>query len=212
MIITVFSIVISISAILAIYFRQQNSPLFNVFKPLTTILIIILSLYVNTGAIYGWIVSIGLFFSLLGDILLLKKEWFVYGLGAFLLAHIIFTYAFTSLFGFQYKEIIILVMLLSMGIVYYRFLYPSLKELAIPVALYFLAIIIMNWQAISLSFVENRLVFYMLGFGSVLFTFSDAIIAYDKFIKEFKTAEILILSTYWISIFIICMSIQYILV
>lgn len=199
---------IVLSAILAIYFKQTgNTSYFALFKPLTTILIIGLSVIFNLeeGTHYGWIITSGLLFSLVGDICLLKEKRFVQGLGAFLVAHIIFTYAFASLHGFQLNYLVLLAFVLIGGL-YFNFLRSSLKEFALPVALYFIAIIVMNWQAVSLSVLEQGNVFYWIGIGSILFTFSDAVIAYNKFIKPFKLAQVLILSTYWSSILIFCLS------
>jgi len=85
-----------------------------------------------------------------------------------------------------------------------------LKSYAIPVALYFLAIIVMDWQAIGLSVSGNAPIYYLLGLSSILFSFSDAVIAYNKFVREFKVAEFLILSTYWAAIFIISASIAFV--
>ena len=60
----------------------------------------------------------------------------------------------------------------------------------------------MNWQALSLVITSHELIFIGIAIASVLFSFSDAVIAYNKFKSPFKIAEILILSTYWISIYI----------
>jgi uncharacterized membrane protein YhhN len=68
----------------------------------------------------------------------------------------------------------------------------------------------MDWQAIGLSFAQQEGVFYFLGLSSVLFSFSDAVIAYKKFIKDFKFAEFWILSTYWMAIFIMSASIVFV--
>jgi pyruvate oxidase len=47
----------------------------------------------------------------------------------------------------------------------------------------------------------KKAIFYSLAIASILFSFSDSILAYNKFKKPFKSAETLILSTYWIAIF-----------
>lgn len=212
MLIAIFASFIAISAGIAIYFRQKdNLAAYAVLKPVTTILVISLAVALTNQqpSFYGWIVIIGLILSLIGDVLLLKEELFVHGLLAFLLAHIAFTYAFSSLFDFQ-TNLIILGALLLIGLVYFRFLLPYLQSYTIPVALYFVAIIIMNWQAIGLSFSGEWNQLYLLGLGSILFSFSDAVIAYNKFVKEFNAAELLILSTYWIAIFTISVSISFV--
>lgn len=60
----------------------------------------------------------------------------------------------------------------------------------------------MNWQAIGLVINNSEFIFYGIAIASILFSFSDSILAYNKFKKPFKIAEILILSSYWIAIFI----------
>src|SRR5690554_7597792 len=70
--------------------------------------------------------------------------------------------------------------------------------MTIPVIVYIVVILIMNWQAIGLLLLDQSLVFMVLVLGSLSFTFSDAVLAYDMFKKPFRMAEILILSSYWI--------------
>ena len=207
MLISIFALLLVVLAGNAIYFRQNNV-LYPILKPITTILIISLAIILNVeiDTSYGWTVIVGLSFALVGDIFLLKNKWFVYGLLAFLLAHIVFIYAFSLLFGFQ-DNLVILLTLFVIGFFYFRFLLPHLKSLAIPVAFYFLAIIMMGWQAVGLSISGNASIYYLLGLSSILFSFSDALIAYNKFVKKIKAAELLILSSYWVAIFIISASI-----
>lgn len=210
MIVPVISILIALSAVVAIYFRvNNNATAYGVSKALTTILIIALSLILNqdSDSTYGWIITGGLIFSLIGDVLLLKESWFVFGLGSFLIAHLLFIYAFTTLQGFQFNPIVLGILLIVGGL-YYKFLYKGLNELAIPVAMYILAIVAMDWQAISLAVTMKQDTFVLIGIGSVLFTFSDGVIAYSKFKHDFKLAEVLILSTYWLAIFLFCVSIN----
>jgi uncharacterized membrane protein YhhN len=212
MLIIIFASLVVVSAGIAIYFRQKNQVTgYAIMKPITTILIILLAIILNLDRQldYGWVILIGLILSLIGDVLLLKEKLFVAGLGAFLLAHIVFIYAFSSLFGFQ-TNWMVLAALLVVGGVYFRFLFPHLKSFLIPVALYFVAIILMDWQAINLSLVSSKPIFYLLGLSSILFSFSDGVIAYNKFVKQFKSAELLILSTYWAAIFMIGVSVGFV--
>jgi uncharacterized membrane protein YhhN len=65
------------------------------FKPLTTILILILALVHGEPTLYRTIITFGLFFSLLGDIfLMLPDDHFLMGLVSFLLAHLAYIGAF----------------------------------------------------------------------------------------------------------------------
>jgi len=50
----------------------------------------------------------------------------------------------------------------------------------------------MNWQAIGIVQQDQSLVFVVLATGALLFTVSDAILAYDMFKKPFNLAEVLL--------------------
>ncbi len=202
--IEILSFATLISAIIAIIFRQKkNTKMYSIFKPLTTILIILISLIIfdKKQSTYSSIMIAALIFSLIGDIFLVYKKYFLHGLSSFLVAHICFTIAFTSLFGFNWN-IIPLIFLIFIGGGFYNFLRKDLKRYSIPVLIYIVVILIMNWQAIGLIIDHTNTIFILIAIASLLFSFSDSVIAYDKFKKPFKIAEILILSTYWTAIYI----------
>lgn len=207
MLILLFSITILLSAGIAIFAKYQENPrYFQVAKPITTSLIIAFAaIGMTTRGIdysYGTLILIGLGFSLIGDVFLLKEKYFVHGLGAFLCAHILFALAFISLEGMQY-DLIPLLILGSIALAYYYFLFPNLSKMAIPVGLYILAIIFMAWQACSLG---TEGIFLWIAISALLFAFSDAVIAYAKFVHRFHSAEVWILSTYWTSIYLLALS------
>jgi len=193
-----------ISAVLAITFRQQQSiKLYSIFKPLTTILIITIAIaiYQNAPNTYTTFILVSLGFSLIGDIFLINEKYFLYGLSSFLVAHIGFTIGFTSINGFCWNVLPIAV-LIFIGVTFYLYLRKDLHKFSIPVAIYIIVILIMNWQAIGLLYFKQSFTFWGIAFASILFSFSDSIIAYNKFKTPFKTAEIIIHSAYWVSIYI----------
>lgn len=202
--IKMLSFAIMVSAIIAIIYRQQkNNKMFSVFKPLTTILIIILAfvIYKQSSNTYTSLMIVSLFFALVGDIFLISKKYFLPGLSSFLIAHIVFTVGFTSLFGFSW-EIIPILVLIVFGAVFFNLLRKNLHKFTIPVIIYITVILLMNWQAIGLIFHDQSMVFIGIAVASLLFTISDSILAYDMFKKPFRIAEVLILSTYWGAIYI----------
>ncbi len=204
MFISLLSIAIFISGVLAILFRtRSNLKLYAVFKPLTTILIIALALftYLNLPGSYQLFVLIALEFALIGDIFLLRKKWFLYGIIAFSVAHLSFTAAFVSLFGFS-LSLLPLIILLIFGLMVYFFLKNDLHKYAVPVAFYILIIILMVWQAVGLLYQSEAPVIWALAGAAILFAFSDFVIAYNKFKQSFEAAEPLILSTYWTAVYI----------
>src|SRR5690554_544495 len=202
--IKILSFAILVSAIIAIIYRQQkNNKMFSVFKPLTTILIIILAFVIHkqSSNTYTSLMIVSLLFALVGDIFLISKKYFLPGLFSFLISHIVFTVGFTSLFCFS-LEVLPLLVLILIGALYFNVLRKHLNKMTVPVLIYLTVILVMNWQAVGLVFINQSLVFLALALGSLLFTFSDAILAYDMFKKPFKAAELLILSTYWSAIYI----------
>ncbi|MCK5856997.1 MAG: lysoplasmalogenase [Bacteroidales bacterium] len=208
----ILSIAIFISAVLATFFSyQENLIWYSLFKPLTTVLIITLAvfIYLNKKSKYKLLIIIALIIALIGDVLLIGNNHFLYGLGAFFIAHIIFTLAFSSLKHF-FSHIPILIILLAIGGIYYTFLQPKLQDFQIPVIVYMLAIITMSWQALSLAAIYKTKVFYGLGIASLLFSFSDAAIAYTKFIQVIDYSSILILPTYWMAIYVFSISANYV--
>lgn len=202
--ITILSTVFFLLVILSIYSKESGKINYYFYlKPLTTSILILISslIYLDTESSYSLFISISLLFSLIGDIFLLKDDRFVKGLASFLLAHIGFTMAFTSFYGFDIYLPPLLILLLT-GLIYFFYLKKDLKQFTIPVFIYLMVIIVMNWQAINPYLIVQNQMFLGIALGSVLFTFSDALIAFQKFKRSFKGAEILILSTYWIAIYL----------
>jgi uncharacterized membrane protein YhhN len=150
-------------------------------------------------------VVIGLCFCLLGDTLLLEDSYFALGLAAFLMAHLYFSYGFICLGGFK-KYRFPLLLLGAFGLVYYYILFDRLNALKIPVLLYFLVILFMAWQGIGLRIWKATLPYTLIALAVVLFISSDGLLAWAKFKAPFTWDGILILATYWASIFLLALS------
>ena len=191
--------ILGISAIVFAQFDFQG--VFRVLKPLTTIAVLFIPLLygVSINRKYYRRLVAALILCLVGDVLLLNSEWFVFGLGAFFIAHIFYIFAFISYRGLFLKPLP-LIILLVIGTSVYAMLFDGLGELKIPVALYVVCLVVMCWQAIGLydRYQNRRFRFVMV--GSFLFLISDAILALNKFKFPFDTAEIFVLVTYWMAI------------
>ena len=114
----VINILIVVSACLAIYFGlYEDKTLFMFLKPLTTILVITLLLFAskNSNIQLGNRVTIALVFCLLGDILLLFEAYFLFGLVAFLIAHVLFSVAFVQYKGFDKNWLSFLILFSTSG-------------------------------------------------------------------------------------------------
>ena len=81
---------------LVILFTEPTHFLIAVTKP--TLLISLIAFYMQKGfktLLYPQkLFLFGLFFSLLGDVLLIGEDYFIFGLGAFLIAQLAYTFAF----------------------------------------------------------------------------------------------------------------------
>ncbi|MET1258673.1 lysoplasmalogenase [Flagellimonas sp. DF-77] len=180
-----------------------DSEWYAISKPLTTILIIVLPFLGNeVDTKFRRTLFLALCFCLLGDILLLKNAYFVFGLGSFLIAHVCFAKGFIGLAGFQRNPGIAVVLLL-IGIGLYTWLYPDLGALKYPVAAYVSVILFMAWQGIGIYVVEKTKAYALITLGTVLFLFSDSMIAVDRFKAPFELSGMVILATYWLAIALI---------
>ena len=197
------NVCIFLSAVIAILFDYLGSSWFLAMKPLTTVLVILVPvLEKNMDKVFRRLLIIALCFCLLGDILLMKPNYFIYGLGAFLIAHLVFTKGFIGLYGFQRNPIVAMALLI-IGIGLYAWLYPDLSELKYAVAAYVLVILVMVWQAVGLYLNNKTTAFALIALGALFFMFSDSLIAVNKFKTPFELSGVVILSTYWLAITLI---------
>lgn len=146
-----------------------------------------------------WI-SLGLLASLAGDILL---DWpgdlFVFGLGAFLLAHLAYLRAYFS--DCQQPAWMALLLAAATGGVMFAVLASAgLGPLLLPVACYALAISAMLWRALArLGRPElTSRSSYLAAGGAVLFVLSDSLIGVNRFVAPFDAAPVAIMLSYWL--------------
>lgn len=199
---------ISVSAVFAMV-CEWNSwlPWFALGKLLTTVLIMLL-LHRNTAGAYSkyeGLVLFGLVFCLMGDAFLLNDGYFIYGLSAFLIGHIMFIVAFSSLTGFSFHP----TSLLAMGVISasaFSILAPHLGQMMPAVLCYMIVITTMAWQAIALFLANKTRFSALIAAGACLFMFSDFMIALNKFVMPFEFASLVILSSYWLAIGLIAYS------
>ncbi len=199
-----------ITSTLAIWGEYQSKrTLVYIFKPLTTLLIIgvALSGLSDATTTYPWLIVAGLVFCLGGDIfLMLPAKYFIVGLISFLIGHLLYIGAFVSDGGFH-LALVWLIPLAVYGIVFYRILAPGLNKLRVPVIIYILAILIMAWQAWGRWSAFPSTATLLAVSGAAFFVISDSFLAYDRFRQKFKSARILVLSTYWIAQWLIAYSV-----
>ena len=211
MLTTLFSLFILISATLHIRaeYRGARWQVY-IFKPLTTSLILLMAWLtpVSISPFYKYAVAAGLIFSLGGDVfLMLPNDSFVAGLVSFLVGHLCYIVAFTSVGGF-YTSVWGLLPFLLYGLIIAAILLPSVPgPLRAPVTAYILVILVMAWQALG-SWTYTGQSGALLAFvGATLFVVSDSVLAIDRFRVKFKAARLTVLSTYFLAQWLIALSV-----
>lgn len=197
---TILTILAVVSAIIHLWAEYQGPPLLiYIFKPLTMIFIILIAVLAKKppSSRYRMLIIAGLVISLMGDILLmLPVDLFIAGLVSFLIAQLIYTYAFRSGRPLRFK-ILAMLLFAAYGALIYVVLLPGLGGMAVPVAAYVLVILIMAWQAWD-QWDQVRLRWALLAFvGALFFVASDSVLALNKFGEPFHAASALTLSTYY---------------
>ncbi len=178
---------------------KKHYPLIYTLKPLTILLIIVAVGLHSPLNNYATVIIAGLSLSLLGDIfLMLRNQKFIAGLVSFLLAHLLYIYAFYLQLNEQLQWLHLLYFSLP-GAAYYAYLYNGLGKLKIPVLVYVTAIVMMAFFSFEV-YLSTGSVYALAAFvGAIIFMISDATLALNKFKQPFHAAQLIILSTYYVA-------------
>lgn len=182
----------------------NNETLIYVAKPIVVIALIIYFLSATAGIDTGFkkLITGALIFSWLGDILLMfepvNKNFFLYGLVSFLVAHIFYIIFFKKV---QAKELVKLNWLFFILVLaYYNILMyilnPHLGEMLWPVRIYGFVISMMFLLALHMLGIKNKEAGKMLVAGALLFVVSDSVLALNKFYQSFEYAGIITMLSY----------------
>ncbi|HXP22873.1 MAG TPA: lysoplasmalogenase [Candidatus Sulfotelmatobacter sp.] len=209
-----FSALIFVAVALVLAGHLLPSPLLvYVSKPLATALILGMALVNWRGSrgsySYSLSISIGLLFSLVGDIFLLWPSlYFIHGLAAFLLTHLAYLIAFTRDARFP-ARVWIWILYLAIAATLYAFLYPNLPvPLKLPLALYSALLSSMAAQAMGRFLVVKTKPAQSAAIGAVFFMLSDFLLAFDRFHTLILLAPVLILIPYYLGQWLIASSTQ----
>lgn len=177
-----------------------------VTKPGTLILLI--GWYTQVGGWRGPLIwfGLGLVFSLLGDILLNfpSARFFMPGVGAFFLAHLSYITGFVQQPLFPRWTAFF--PLLLVGIVFWLLIQRlrsglhahSEMDMSLPVMVYAGALSLMWLSAMSTLFRAGWAVppAPIVSLGAGLFFLSDAILAYNRFVRPVRSSDLLVMVTY----------------
>ncbi len=178
------------------------------FKPLTIVFLMALVWVAprGTSSRYRYAIFVGLGFSLGGDILLmLPQDLFVPGLLSFLVAHLFYIAAFAPA-SLHRLSLACAIPFVIYGIGLNVWLYQHVGAMRWPVWGYTLAILTMVYFALRRCMIVRHWGALLACVGSVLFVFSDSVIAACRFRISFSRSGMVIVSTYFAAQFLIALS------
>ena len=151
---------------------------------------------------------LGLFFSFLGDILLLGtgEMYFVFGLLFFLIVHVFYIIMVFKIIQItKPKEFIIAsVPFLLLFLVLMNVLYAGLGTMKIPVIIYAITISFFGIVSLILYLQAKTKISMLLLVGVLTFITSDTILALNLFYKKQSFYPLLIMMTYVLAQYLIC--------
>ena len=170
-----------------------------VIKAIPALSLAVLAFIAISGS-RGKLLFVALLFCAAADIALelAGGQYFVAGLGLFLVAHIFFIITFSRDFKFQTSKIPVIVLLVVYSAMMAFILTPWLEEMAIPVYVYMTAITLMGIFA-SLRAARNDFTLY----GAISFIVSDSVLAVNKFMFSFVGINYIVMVTYYLALFLI---------
>ncbi|WP_053375999.1 lysoplasmalogenase [Paenibacillus sp. FJAT-27812] len=187
----------------------ENMTLRWIFKPGTIVLMIVLAATIrNIAKPYKYLIITGLFLSAIGDcfLLLTGKQWFTYGLVAFLFAHLAYVAAFVTRWRFSPFHLIALIPISAYSFLLLSRLRTGIlaggnTELWLPVLVYVVVISIMIWSAvISRSWIAAA--------GAILFFMSDSLLAWNMFVMSLSWSGYGVMISYYLAQFLLTASIE----
>lgn len=182
----------------------KNEILVSVAKPLVVIALIIYFLSATAGITNGLkkLITSALVFSWLGDVMLMfesaDKNFFLFGLVAFLTAHVFYIASFKKIITgekVRLKWLLLLPVLIYYGGLMYL-LNSHLGDMLWAVRVYGFVISTMFLLAMHALFIKNKIAGNLIMLGALLFVTSDSVLAINKFYQSFELAGILTMLTY----------------
>ncbi|MCK4681825.1 lysoplasmalogenase, partial [Candidatus Bipolaricaulota bacterium] len=156
---------------------------------------------------YQYAIVAGLVCSLVGDVvLMLPKRRLFPGLVSFLMAHISYIVAFSwgvRLSGSPLLVTPFFVFLVVVSVI----LLPHLGRMKVPVIAYELVILTMAWRALERWFQVESVSAFLAFLAALIFIFSDSLHGIREFVRKFRIAQALILSTYFCAQWLIALSV-----
>lgn len=155
---------------------------------------------------FGYLILAGLVFSLGGDVLLIfqgeSSRYFMFGLGSFLIAHILYITAFTKTYlvnheiKFLQKYGWVMLLIVAYGWFFFNAINDFLGSMIGPVLVYTMVISLMLLIALNRFRKVSTASFLWIAAGALFFLASDSLLAWNKFVRELEFSHLLIMLTY----------------
>lgn len=151
-----------------------------------------------------FLITGALVFSWIGDVALLfdkiYKNLFLLGLLSFLAAHLFYIFYFQRIRLYnqprQSLKLIVVLGILLYTTVFYAILFPFLGAMKIPVFVYSAVISLMLFASFRAFTPGCRNFGKLCVFGALLFTLSDSILAFNRFVSPLPLASFWVMTTY----------------
>ncbi|MHB1318425.1 MAG: lysoplasmalogenase [Anaerolineae bacterium] len=190
--------------------RDRDDPhrMHYVLKPLTTLLILLLALLGPADALPGsrLLIVLGLGASVIGDVLLmLPRDRFVAGLGAFAVAQV----CYVAAFGGELRAsppLWSFLPYLAYAVLMCRLLTLCSGPLRLPVTVYALLLASMAWLAGARWAQQSSAAGLSGWIGALLFLTSDTLLSLDRFRRPIPRAGMWVLATYYVGQLLIALS------
>lgn len=193
---------IALASMLAIVGAMAPLPwLHYLSKPTATLLVLAMVWRMpSEGSKYRAAILIGLALSTLGDVfLMLPGDWFVFGLGSFLCAHLAYLVALTRR-ARAFAALWPFLAYAALAAAVLAVLWPHLPdELRLPVVIYVAVLAAMAAQAAAVWWRQRTRATALAALGGLSFVVSDASLAIDRFAAPFAAASVVVLATYWLA-------------
>lgn len=168
--------------------KKDRIPLLITKSALSLLFVMTALLQLHTVRTYYHYLLVGLIFCLIGDVCLAlpQRKAFTGGLAAFLVGHVFYIFAFSSLVPILHWISVGVVIIFVVSAIIFFWLRRHLGSMLLPVSLYILVITVMASGAWAVFWkspyqMSGRTLVLV---GSLCFYFSDLFVARNKFIKE----------------------------
>jgi alkenylglycerophosphocholine hydrolase len=181
--------------------QYRPYPYYHFVKIIPIISLLFIAL-LNIPGSRGKLIVSGLFFSAIGDVFLSAsgKGFFIYGLSAFGLAHIMYIFALLKLPEWKRRRTFFSMVFVLYGLFIGFWLFPNIIDNGrfFPIGVYFFLLMFMG-----ISAVLGRNNHFLIIPGAFLFMISDSIIAVNMFISKIPNSSFWIMLTYYPAQFLI---------